>query len=215
MRVSTAELAIRAGNANLRVVAPTPAPARPAPTVAPGRPGLFTALELMGHRLGIYNRNGMLLRQTRAFERAVDDAPDRDALLRLLRAAIAELYARMAVVSNPYPAAATLQYHGYVVRASVYQPGDEPLVLVHLECQAGTLRPISDSELRLRYGFTAAEVRVARLIGEGKSNKHLAAALGVSEHTTRHHTERILRKLGVHSRSEVACRLLSLGTGPG
>lgn len=208
MRVSTAELAIRAGTANLRVVAPAPAP-RPSPTVAPGRPGLFTALDLMGQRLGIYNRNGMLLRQTAAFDRAIDDAPDRDALLRLIRAAIAAIFARVGGQGNAWPAAVALQYHGHVARASLYQPGDEPLVLVHLDSRAGTLRTIPDPELRMRYGFTAAEVRVARLIGEGKSNKNLAAALGVSEHTTRHHTERVLRKLGVHSRSEVASRLLS------
>lgn len=211
MRLSTAELAIRAGKANLRVVAPMPAPPRPAPTVAPGRPGLFTALDLMGQSLGIYNRNGMLLRQTGAFERIIDDTTDRDALLRLVRAAIAEVFARVGGKGSAWPAAVALQYHGHVVRASLYQPGDEPLVLVHLDGSAGTLRAIPDSELRLRYGFTAAEVRVARLIGEGKSNKHLAAALGVSEHTTRHHTERVLRKLGVHSRSEVASRLLTEG----
>jgi DNA-binding CsgD family transcriptional regulator len=209
MRLSTAELAIRAGKANLRVVAPMPAPPRPAPTVAPGRPGLFTALDLMGQSLGIYNRNGMLLRQTGAFERAIDDAVDRDALTRLIRASAAELFSRVSSRPGGYPAVVALQHDGYVARASLYQPGDEPLVLVHLEIHAGTLRPMTDSELRMRYGFTNAELRVARLVGEGKSNKYLAAALGVSEHTTRHHTERVLRKLGVRSRSEVSGRLLS------
>jgi len=210
MRVSTAELAIRAGKSNLRVLAPTPAP-RPTPTVAPGRPGLFTALNLMGQSLGIYNRNGMLLRQTTAFERTIDDAPDRDSLLRLIQAAAAGIFTKVAGHGNAWPSPVALQYHGHVARASLYQPGDEPLVLVHLDTRAGTLRAIPDSELRLRYGFTAAEVRVARLVGEGKSNKRLAATLGVSEHTTRHHTERVLRKMGVHSRSEVASRLLSEG----
>ncbi|HEU5304135.1 MAG TPA: LuxR C-terminal-related transcriptional regulator [Gemmatimonadales bacterium] len=55
--------------------------------------------------------------------------------------------------------------------------------------------------LQLEYGLTAREAEVALLLAEGHSNTAIAAALHISTHTTRHHTQRILSKLGVHSRA--------------
>lgn len=52
--------------------------------------------------------------------------------------------------------------------------------------------------------LTARELEIARLIAEGESTKRIAAALGISCHTARHHTERIFAKLTVRSRAAVA-----------
>lgn len=52
--------------------------------------------------------------------------------------------------------------------------------------------------------LTGRERSVARLIAFGESNKRIAAALEISEHTARHHTERVFAKLGVRTRSAVA-----------
>jgi DNA-binding CsgD family transcriptional regulator len=67
--------------------------------------------------------------------------------------------------------------------------------------------------LRDRYHLTPREVEVARLLGEGKSNPELAAALGVSAFTARHHTERVMLKLGVNTRGKIASLLTGLTAG--
>jgi DNA-binding NarL/FixJ family response regulator len=59
-----------------------------------------------------------------------------------------------------------------------------------------------------RYALTARETDVARLLLLGWPNAAVASALGISESTARHHTERVLGKLGISSRAEVAWRAL-------
>jgi DNA-binding CsgD family transcriptional regulator len=51
------------------------------------------------------------------------------------------------------------------------------------------------------------EERVAKLAAEGRSNKEIAAELFVSVHTVGAHLSRAYRKVGVHSRTELAARL--------
>jgi DNA-binding NarL/FixJ family response regulator len=61
--------------------------------------------------------------------------------------------------------------------------------------------------LRQRYRLTRRESDVAQLLALGKSNAEVASALSISEHTARHHTERVLTKLGVSSRAAVGVSL--------
>ena len=56
-------------------------------------------------------------------------------------------------------------------------------------------------------GLSKRELEVAHLLASGLRNREVAESLGVSEHTARRHTERVLRKLGVTSRSAVAALL--------
>jgi GAF domain-containing protein len=60
------------------------------------------------------------------------------------------------------------------------------------------------SGLQARFDFTPQEARVALLLAERKTNQEVADALFVSSHTARHHTERVLKKLGIVSRRAVA-----------
>lgn len=48
--------------------------------------------------------------------------------------------------------------------------------------------------------LSAREQEVLDWLGEGKSNSEIAIILGISEHTVRHHLERIFGKLGVENR---------------
>jgi DNA-binding CsgD family transcriptional regulator len=57
------------------------------------------------------------------------------------------------------------------------------------------------------FGLTARQLDVVRLLAQGLSNADIAEALGISPHTARRHTEHVLRKLGLHSRSRVAARV--------
>lgn len=51
---------------------------------------------------------------------------------------------------------------------------------------------------------TAAEQRVLSLVSRAKTNKEIAAVLGISPATVKRHLEKILSKLGLRNRVEVA-----------
>jgi len=51
------------------------------------------------------------------------------------------------------------------------------------------------------HGLTGRELEVLRLVASGQSNKEIAAALVISEHTVARHVQNIFKKLGVVSRT--------------
>jgi DNA-binding CsgD family transcriptional regulator len=55
-------------------------------------------------------------------------------------------------------------------------------------------------------GLTPAEQRVAALVAEGRTNREVAAALFLGEHTVETHLSHVYAKLGVRSRTELARR---------
>lgn len=65
----------------------------------------------------------------------------------------------------------------------------------------------SPDELKGRFQLTPAEARVALYLAEGLSTEELAVVLSISRHTVRRHVEKVLRKLGVESRNDVAAML--------
>jgi DNA-binding CsgD family transcriptional regulator/PAS domain-containing protein len=89
--------------------------------------------------------------------------------------------------------------------ASGWMPGGEAGVLVTAAFEL--VNPLTDIELRTRYGLSAREIEVARLVASGLSNNEVAEKLGVSYFTARNHVERLLAKLGVGSRSRVGAVL--------
>jgi len=62
------------------------------------------------------------------------------------------------------------------------------------------------------FGLTKREAQVAYLVATGRSTKEIAAALSISQHTARRHTERVFAKLGVRGRVSVSL-LLAGGRG--
>ena len=88
------------------------------------------------------------------------------------------------------------------LRARLVQGGGRP---------SGDGAPVTElpraAHLQLEYGLTTREVQVAMLLAEGRSNEDVAAALGVSSHTARHHTQHVLAKLGVHSRAQAGAKI--------
>ena len=74
------------------------------------------------------------------------------------------------------------------------------------------IRSVTDTregELARRFGLTRREVQVAALLAQGRSNQAIARELKISAHTARHHTQRVLSKLQVHSRGEAGAKIRS------
>jgi DNA-binding CsgD family transcriptional regulator len=69
-------------------------------------------------------------------------------------------------------------------------------------------------ELRLSFGLRGREPQVALLAAEGLSNADIARHLRLSAHTVRHYLERVLDRLGLHSRKALALRLTRRGPRP-
>jgi len=83
--------------------------------------------------------------------------------------------------------------------------GAEPVICVAFRKRLAA--PLTNHELRSRFGLTARECEVARLVGEGLSNREMAERLSVSFFTARNHVERVLSKLGVGNRARVGTLL--------
>lgn len=62
--------------------------------------------------------------------------------------------------------------------------------------------------------LSPTELKVARLVAEGKSNPEVAADLFLSRRTVQTHVSHILVKLGAHSRVEIATKALRHGEQP-
>jgi DNA-binding NarL/FixJ family response regulator len=67
--------------------------------------------------------------------------------------------------------------------------------------------PARSAYVQMQYGLTARETEVAMLLAQGLSNAVIARTLAISTHTARHHTQRVLGKLRVHSRAEAGAKL--------
>ena len=115
-----------------------------------------------------------------------------------LRAEARELMARLRA------SVFEMRTHRARLRGDAHEPA--PDGLVRLNGRAPPPAPAAVN-LHIEYGMTPREIEVAMLLAEGCSNRTIAHRLGISPHTARHHTQRVLVKLGVHSRAEAGARL--------
>ncbi|WP_412061748.1 response regulator transcription factor [Rubrivirga sp. IMCC45206] len=103
---------------------------------------------------------------------------------------------------------AAYRLRGALLGAGLF--GADGAVMVSVQREGAPPLP-SAEVLRERHGLTRREAEVALLLAEGLSNAALAERLFISPHTARHHTERVLDKLGLTSRKALALHLLQPG----
>ncbi len=112
-------------------------------------------------------------------------------------------------VRLPYDAARARMLYGLALRAA----GDEDDARLELRAALGTFERLGAAldlaaasgllgeTTGLPRGLTSREAEVLRLVAAGKSNRDIAAALVISEHTVARHLQNIFAKLDVSSRS--------------
>ena len=110
----------------------------------------------------------------------------------------------------PYEAARSRVFVGRACRAL----RDEEAFVLELEAARGVFEALGaapavaevdalagGAEGPATHGLTARELEVLRLLASGKSNREIASALVISEHTVARHVQNIFRKLDVPSRT--------------
>jgi len=173
------------------------------------------ALDALGTPVAVIDVDGRTAHRNEAFERALAADPQR-----LRVAAAVEAFARdlatpeggfrperrVRTAAGTYGLSGTLMPEG-----SPFGPG--PCVIVSLDPPASPW-PAPDA-LRQRFGMTRREAEVALLLARGLANNDAADALCISPHTVRRHTERVMAKLAVEARGQVAAAILAPETASG
>ncbi len=168
---------------------------------------LLRMLDDLGQAVLACDVEGRVTHETPALSRMLEQDPAADCVRRMMalvarRVATGDVAGTAANSTDLRTGMASYRMHACRYRGG---PNGEPLVLVAVQRapEAGRSR----SQLFSQFGLTPGESRVAQLLADGARNAAIAAELGISEHTARRHTERILSKLGAHSRAEAAARL--------
>jgi DNA-binding CsgD family transcriptional regulator len=164
----------------------------------------------MNAGLAIFRRDGLreVARNTRWSE-LVDEEPERARLLELIRRQLEYTGISPGSLREDYWEL-ELSGRSYRVTAKCAPAGTllaEAGVLVLMD-RLGPELPTT-RELRVSFGLRGREPQVALLAAEGLSNEAIAQRLRLSAHTVRHYLERVLTRLGLHSRKALALHLLA------
>jgi DNA-binding CsgD family transcriptional regulator len=200
-----------------------PALAASAATIArlgSARRALMTVLDLLEDGAVVFDAGGRkVLARNRAMVSLARAEPDGANLERtLLQAAAAAAWPHAATkgrlqdssphaLSRGWLSRSGVSYRIRAVRLPGGSLGPRETVLVLVE-RVGPAVP-APAELMTLFGFTLREAEVAYRLAYGHSNRKIAAELGVSPHTVRHHAEAVFLKAGVSSRKALALHLSS------
>jgi len=179
------------------------------------RDALIRTIDVMSDCALLCDARGRIVHANPAFLRTVERDPLPEKLLRACRRTARE-FARLLRRdrAQAVPAAAetasrsvrtpvaTYRLWGTLLRAD---SGDQGLALIVVE-PCDRARP-SEAMLREHFGLSPRQAEIALLLAERKTNTEIAEELQISPHTARRHTEQVLLRLDVRSRTDVRARI--------
>lgn len=178
---------------------------------------LLDAIERLGEPLALYDAEGTALCHSGAFRRLLREEPQAQRIHAEAQQ-LARLLCLPPVTGSETLRESVAQTRMMSTRRSRYelhgsrfprQLLPHPAALIHL--RASRNRMPSKVRLRQRLGLTAREVEIALLVAEGLTSKEIAVRLCLSTNTVRRHGEKVLEKLGLHTRAGVALALMREG----
>jgi DNA-binding CsgD family transcriptional regulator len=159
--------------------------------------------------MAIFRRDGLrdVTRNSR-WDELLDEEPERECLLQLITRQAEHTAASAGSLREDYR---ELELSGGTYRliakhapAGTLFPDAGVLMLME---RVGPELPTT-RELRVAFGLQGREPQIALLAAEGLSNAAIAQRLSLSAHTVRHYLERVLTRMGIHSRKALALRLM-------
>ena len=174
-------------------------------------------LSMLGHvcddvnaGMAIFRREGLqqVVRNER-WEELLDDEPQRDRLRALITRQAGHTAASVGSMREDYVELALSggSYRLIAKRAPAGTLLPDAGVLVLMD-RVGPDLPTT-RELRVSFGLRGREPQVALLAAEGLSNAAIAQRMRLSAHTVRHYLERVLARMGLHSRKALALHLMA------
>ena len=163
----------------------------------------------MNAGLAIFRRDGREITRNARWSELLDEEPERDRLLLLIGRQVAQTAGSVGSLRMDYWEL-ELSGKSYRLTAKLTPAGTllpEPGVVVLMD-RLGPELPTT-RELRVAFGMQGREPQVALLAAEGLSNAAIAQELRLSAHTVRHYLERVLTRLGLHSRKALALHLMA------
>lgn len=172
------------------------------------------ALDVLSHPMVIFDTEGRELHRTSAFIQLMpgDASPPVIARARSLAKAVAAEVEWPRRAGSPVGPVARLSTDrgDYLLRVSLLPEGlffSVPTVAVLVFARQEAALPDART-LAFTHGLTAREAEVALLLAKGATRNEIAAALVISPHTARAHTEKVFLKLGVTTRGSVASAIM-------
>lgn len=181
---------------------------------------LLTHFDLLQQPVAVYDIRGRRKHRNRALETVLAEEPEAErvgAVIDSLAKTFRDRHHGPARAQDPLRVEVETRIE---TRAGSYalwggygpaDPAGEPSILIQLE----SLRRVPQPEtIEERYGLTPREAAVALLLAEGYSDKAVAKELDISWHTARTHAKRVLGKLEISSRAEIALFLVRQAPTP-
>jgi len=177
----------------------------------PDRQGVVRIMEVLHEGVMVIDVAGATLYENPALQRIVAADPE-GPMLKKECLVLAQRLLSMARRASQPPTTTEQTVRtttaGYRIRGALVDPRMFALQPISLVVVARTTpEEIPREVLQNRYGLTPREALIAQQLAEGRNNGEIAQRLHISLHTVRRHVERVLSKLGVHSRAAVAAKL--------
>lgn len=175
---------------------------------------LQSALDAVGGGAALY-RDGTEYFRNDALRELLRSDPQREEITEAMRAharrlTLASNSCQLLIAADLDARSLTTSRNRYRLTATRFDRQSDGLSATVMVSVRAAIPPLPETrQLAERYGLTARQAETALLLARGMTNREIADRLGVSEHTARHHAQRVLEKVGTGTRKALAVRLLA------